>query len=39
MYRLFLLAAMPLMLAGCLRPLTDRLDDANARLARVNEQT
>jgi hypothetical protein len=38
MCRLFLLGAAPLVLAGCLGPLTSRLDKANEQLAVVNQQ-
>ena len=36
MYRFFLLAAPLLLSAGCLSPVTGRLDETNARLAETN---
>jgi chromosome segregation ATPase len=38
MRRRFLILALPLLLAGCVSPLTRRLDEANARAAAINEQ-
>jgi len=38
MYRLFLLLTVGLTLAGCMQPLTSRMDETNARLAQVTEQ-
>jgi septal ring factor EnvC (AmiA/AmiB activator) len=38
MYRLFLLLTTSLAVAGCLQPLTSRLDETNARLVQVTEQ-
>jgi chromosome segregation ATPase len=36
--RKYLFAISPFILAGCLTPLTSRLDEANARAAALNEQ-
>jgi len=38
MRRKFVLALVPLVLAGCLSPFTRRLDEANARAAAIQEQ-
>jgi len=38
MRRLFLVGAVPLVLAGCLGPLTSRLDKTNEQLALANQQ-
>jgi hypothetical protein len=38
MHRKLILALLPLTLAGCFRPFTSRLDEANARAAALQEQ-
>ena len=38
MYRRCLFFLVCLIVAGCLNPLTSRLDETNARMARMNEQ-
>ena len=38
MYRTIALALVPLVLAGCLSPLTSRLDDTNRQAAELNQQ-